>query len=68
MKRYRQLSRCLCLADVLRDASTGGPPVTISALADRFQVSTRTIRRDLVALKACGRVWSERAIASEVEA
>jgi predicted DNA-binding transcriptional regulator YafY len=48
--RYRQLVRCLHL----RSALATGAEIEISGLATRFHVSTRTIRRDLAALRAAG--------------
>lgn len=48
--RYRQLVRCLRLMRAVSTRET----VAIRALASQFRVSTRTIRRDLAALRAAG--------------
>lgn len=46
--RCRQLIRCLRLRRIVADRKQ----VHLRALASTFRVSTRTIRRDLAALKA----------------
>lgn len=48
--RYRQLVRVLLLRRLVDGRST----VQIDALASQLSVSTRTIRRDLAALRAAG--------------
>lgn len=48
--RYRQLVRCLRLRRAVANRRT----VHINSLANQFRVSTRTIRRDLAALRAAG--------------
>ena len=52
MSRYRQLVRVLKLAEIVRDDIV--TPVRIEVYARDLHVSTRTIRRDLIALKAAG--------------
>ena len=49
-QRYRQLVRCLRLLRLVRDRAT----IDIAAIAQQLRVSTRTIRRDLAALRAAG--------------
>lgn len=48
--RYRQLVRCLRLQRMVR----GRQVLDIASLARQFDVSTRTIRRDLAALSEAG--------------
>lgn len=64
--RYRQLLRCFQLAETLRrDASAAH----MTRLAQRFGVSTRTIRRDLAALRVIGVIrvnFTEADIVSDV--
>jgi DeoR/GlpR family transcriptional regulator of sugar metabolism len=48
--RYRTLIRCLRLRRIVARRQH----VHLHALASTFRVSTRTIRRDLAALKAAG--------------
>lgn len=48
--RYRQLVRCLRLLRVV----DGYRRVDVDTLAKNFDVSTRTIRRDLAALRSAG--------------
>lgn len=65
-RRYRQLRRCFQLADALR-RETGAKP--LSRLARQFGVSTRTIRRDLAALRVIGVIrvnFTEADIVSDV--
>ena len=52
MSRYRQLVRVLNLAEIVRDDAVTA--TRIEVYARDLQVSTRTIRRDLIALKAAG--------------
>ena len=52
MSRYRQLVRVLKLAEIVRDDIV--TPVRIEVYARDLHVSTRTIRRDLIAPKAAG--------------
>lgn len=48
--RCRQLVRCLRLRRIVADART----LDLTALAEQLGVSTRTIRRDLIALRWAG--------------
>lgn len=50
VQRYKQLVRCLRLLRIVR----GRHAIDIAALAASFEVSKRTIRRDLAALWAAG--------------
>lgn len=52
MTRYKQLVRCLKLAEMVRDQTVR--TVNIIDYATVLNVSTRTIRRDIIALKEAG--------------
>jgi len=49
-QRYRQLIRCLRLLRMVQ----GRQNIVIDAIAKQLRVSSRTIRRDLAALRAAG--------------
>lgn len=53
-RRWTGQQHALVRALALRDTLASGRRWTLAQLADRFSVTTRTVRRDLAALKTAG--------------